>query len=77
MDDSGVRLHKMIEIVGRHLSTTEIWFSHEQPLSNKRAIVVIASGNDRTVELEIEVIWSKRLSMGMYETGCRLVRKVG
>ena len=75
-DEKGELLRKRtITILGKDLSTTGLSFSHETPLSNKRAIVTLANSGGLSA-LEVEVLWSKRLSKGRYETGCQFVRKL-
>jgi hypothetical protein len=76
INDKGELLrNRAMTIVGRDLSTTEISFSHDIPLSNKRAVITLANA-DGACALEVEVIWSKRGSTGLYETGCRLLRNL-
>jgi PilZ domain len=76
IDDKGELLRNTtITIVGRDLSTTGISFSHKLPLSNKRAVITLNNA-DHPCALEVEVIWSKRGSTGLYETGCRLIRNL-
>ena len=76
IDDKGQLLrNKVIAIVGRDLSTTGLSFSHDSPLSHKRAVIILANAAGPCA-LEVEVVWSKRLPTGLYETGCRFVRKL-
>jgi hypothetical protein len=67
--------NRTITIVGRDLSTTGISFSHDIPLSYKRAVITLTNAGGPCA-LEVEVIWSKRGSTGLYETGCRLIRNL-
>jgi hypothetical protein len=76
MDDNGGLLrNKAIAVVGIDLSTTGLSFSHDKPLSNKRAVITVANATGPSA-LEVEVIWSKRLPTGLYETGCRFLRNL-
>jgi hypothetical protein len=68
-------LSKAVAIVGRDLSTTGLSFSHETPLSHKRAVVALCNSSGPRA-LEVEVVWSKRLGTGRYETDCRFVRNL-
>lgn len=76
IDESGGLLrNKAITVVGIDLSTTGLSFSHDKPLDNKRAVVTVANAAGPCA-LEIEVVWSKRLPTGLYETGCRFLRNL-
>jgi hypothetical protein len=76
INDRGELLrNRTVTIVGKDLSTTEISFSHEIPLSNKRAVITLTNASGPCA-LEVEIIWSKRLSTGLYETGCRFLRNL-
>jgi hypothetical protein len=77
VDDSGKPVQsKGIAIVGRDLSTSEICFSHSLPITQKRAVIILQTADHARCVLEVEVNWSKRLTIGVYETECRLLRRI-
>src|SRR5690242_16679866 len=59
-DDGTLNKRRQLTIVGRDLSATGIAFSHDKPLSSKRAVVTLCGANGSRCLLEVEVSWSKR-----------------
>ncbi len=65
-----------IVIVGRDISSTGISFSHEQPLMNRHAVITLDHPKIGRLVIEVEILWSRQTPLGLYESGCRLVKKI-
>ena len=77
LDDDGQLLHdETTTIVGKDLSLSGIGFSHDQPLSYKRAIISLDHPLVGRFAVEAEIVWTRPTPIGLYESGCRLVRTV-
>jgi hypothetical protein len=63
-------------IFGKDLSRRGICFSHELPLSHRRMIIALTLPEMGQFRVEVEVLWTRKTLVGLYETGCRLIRKV-
>jgi hypothetical protein len=63
-------------IFGKDLSRSGICFSHELPLTHRRLIITLTQSEVGRFKVEAEVAWTKETPVGLYETGCRLIRKV-
>jgi len=77
LDESGKpRLEKTTTVVGKHLSQSGISFSHDQPLPYRGAIVSLIHPNVGRFAVEVDLLWSRRTVIGIYESGGRLIRTV-
>jgi hypothetical protein len=63
-------------IVGKDLSVSGICFSHEFPLSHRRMMLSLSHPEVGQFIVEAEVAWTRLTAVGLYETGCRLIRKI-
>jgi PilZ domain-containing protein len=63
-------------VVGKDLSLIGIGFSHDQPLSGKRILVTLNHPKVGQFAVEAEVVWTRPTPLGLYESGCRLIRTV-
>jgi hypothetical protein len=63
-------------IVGKDLSLTGIGFSHDHELRYNRAIISLDHPKVGRFAVEAEIVWTRQTPIGLYETGCRLVRTV-
>lgn len=63
-------------IVGKDLSMSGICFSHENPLAHRRMIISLSHHEVGQFIVEAEVAWTRLTAVGLYETGCRLIRKI-
>jgi hypothetical protein len=63
-------------IFGKDLSRSGICFSHELPLTHKRMVITLTQSEVGQFRVEAEVAWTRQTLVGLYETGCRLIRKV-
>jgi hypothetical protein len=77
LDDDGELLpDETTTIVGKDLSLTGIGFSHDHPLSCRRAIISLDHPMVGRFAVEAEIVWTRPTPIGLYESGCRLVRTV-
>ena len=77
LDDAGQLLvDETTTIVGKDLSLSGIGFSHDHPLPCKRAIISLDHPLVGRFAVEAEIVWTRPTPIGLYESGCRLVRTV-
>jgi hypothetical protein len=77
LDDNGQLLaDETTTIVGRDLSLSGIGFSHDHPLSCRRAIISLDHPMVGRFAVEAEIVWTRPTPIGLYESGCRLIRTV-
>jgi hypothetical protein len=77
LDDNGLLLtDETTTIVGRDLSLSGIGFSHDYPLSCRRAIISLDHPMVGRFAVEAEIVWTRPTPLGLYESGCRLIRTV-
>jgi hypothetical protein len=77
VDDSGQPLtDETTTIVGRDLSLSGIGFSHDYPLPCRRAIISLDHPMVGRFAVEAEIVWTRPTPIGLYESGCRLIRTV-
>jgi hypothetical protein len=69
-------LDELINVFGKDLSRRGISFSHDLPLPFKRCIISFVLGETHQFVVETEVNWTRPTMIGLYESGCRLIRKV-
>jgi hypothetical protein len=63
-------------IVGKDLSLTGIGFSHDHAIPYKRAVISLDHPKVGRFAVEAEIVWTRPTPLGLYESGCRLVRTV-
>jgi hypothetical protein len=63
-------------IVGKDLSMTGIGFSHDHPLLHRRVIISLDHPKVGRFAVEAEVVWTRPTPIGLFESGCRLLRTV-
>jgi hypothetical protein len=61
-------------VVGKDLSLSGIGFSHDHPLLFRRAVITLDHPKVGRFAVEAEIIWTRQTPIGLYESGCRLVR---
>ena len=77
IDVTGIPLMDETTIIfGKDLSRTGICFSHDFPLPHRRLIVSLTDPAVGQFVVEAEVAWTRRTLIGLYESGCRLTRKI-
>jgi len=70
------RADKQMTVVGRDLSTRGISFSHDAAIMGSRFILCMNISTTSRMTVLAETTWSRPTTNGLYETGCRLIRKV-
>jgi PilZ domain-containing protein len=63
-------------IVGKDLSLTGIGFSHDHALPHKRAVISLDHPKVGRFAVEAEIVWTRPTPIGLFESGCRLLRTV-
>jgi hypothetical protein len=63
-------------VVGKDLSLTGIGFSHDHALPYKRALISLDHPKVGRFAVEAEIVWTRPTPIGLFESGCRLVRTV-
>jgi hypothetical protein len=63
-------------IFGKDLSVSGICFSHESLISQSRVAISLTHPQIGQFHVEAEVVWTRRTPIGLYESGCRLIRKI-
>ena len=75
-DDGQVLTDEATTIVGKDLSLSGIGFSHDHPLPCRRAIISLDHPMVGRFAVEAEIVWTRPTPIGLYESGCRLIRTV-
>lgn len=61
-------------VVGKDLSLTGIGFSHDHDLNCTRAIISLNHPKVGRFAVEAEIVWTRPTPIGLFESGCRLIR---
>lgn len=61
-------------VVGKDLSLTGIGFSHDHDLGCSRAIISLNHPKVGRFAVEAEIVWTRSTPIGLFESGCRLIR---
>ena len=64
-------------IVGKDLSLTGIGFSHDHEIKAKLVVISLDHPKVGRFAVEAEIVWTRPTPIGLYESGCRLVRTIG
>ena len=75
-DDGQLLTDETTTIVGKDLSLSGIGFSHDHPLPCRRAIISLDHPMVGRFAVEAEIVWTRPTPIGLYESGCRLIRTV-
>ena len=74
--EGNLLLDESTTIVGRDLSLTGIGFSHDHAIPYKRAIISLDHPKVGRFAVEAEIVWTRPTPIGLFESGCRLLRTV-
>jgi hypothetical protein len=75
LDQDGIPLiDETTTVVGKDLSLAGIGFSHDHPILHRRAVISLDHPNVGRFAVEAEIVWTRQTPIGLYESGCRLVR---
>jgi hypothetical protein len=72
--DGNPLLDETTTVVGKDLSLSGIGFSHDHPLLHRRAVISLDHPKVGRFAVEAEIVWTRQTPIGLYESGCRLVR---
>lgn len=77
IDQEGIPLtDETTTVVGKDLSLSGIGFSHDHPLLHRRAVISLDHPKVGRFAVEAEIVWTRQTPIGLYESGCRLLRTV-
>ena len=77
IDDNGKLLSDFTTtVVGKDLSLTGIGFSHDHELTFRRALISLNHPKVGRFAVEAEIVWTRPTLIGLFESGCRLLRTV-
>ena len=74
--DGNMLTDETTTVVGKDLSLTGIGFSHDHALPYRRAIVSLNHPKVGRFAVEAEIVWTRPTPIGLFESGCRLIRTV-
>jgi hypothetical protein len=73
-DDGKLLTDEMTTVVGKDISLSGVAFSHDHELRCRRAIISLDHRMVGRFAVEAEIVWTRPTPIGLFETGCRLVR---
>jgi hypothetical protein len=73
-EEGGPILDDATTVVGKDLSLIGIGFSHDHELPSKRVIITLNHPKVGNFAVEAEIVWTRTTPLGLYESGCRLVK---
>jgi hypothetical protein len=77
LDEEGMPIaDETTTVVGKDLSLIGIAFSHDQALPCKRVLITLNHPKVGQFAVEAEVVWTRPTPIGLFESGCRLVRTI-
>jgi len=74
--DGNLLMDDTTTVVGKDLSLTGIGFSHDHEFKFRRAIISLNHPKVGRFAVEAEIVWTRPTPIGLYESGCRLLRTV-
>ena len=74
--DGNILFEETTTVVGKDLSLTGIGFSHDHELTFARAVISLNHPKVGNFAVEAEIVWTRPTPIGLYESGCRLLRTV-
>jgi hypothetical protein len=74
--DGNLLFDETTTVVGKDLSLTGIAFSHDHALPFARVIISLDHPNVGRFAVEAEFVWTRPTPIGLFESGCRLLRTV-
>jgi hypothetical protein len=73
-EDGNLLVDDTTTVVGKDLSLTGIGFSHDHHLGCTRAIISLNHPKVGRFAVEAEIVWTRPTPIGLFESGCRLLR---
>jgi hypothetical protein len=75
-NDGNFLFDETTTVVGKDLSMTGIGFSHDHELTFSRALISLNHPKVGNFAVEAEIVWTRATPIGLYESGCRLIRTI-
>ncbi|HVT27298.1 MAG TPA: hypothetical protein VHE81_04705 [Lacipirellulaceae bacterium] len=75
-DDGTLRIDETTTVVGKDISLSGVAFSHDHDLRCRRAIISLDHPMVGRFAVEAEIVWTRPTPLGLFESGCRLIRTV-
>jgi hypothetical protein len=75
-DRAAILIHENVSTNGKDLSLSGARFSHDFPLTQRRFLLSFRDPELGGFVVEAEVVWTRTVPNGTYETGCRIIRKM-
>jgi hypothetical protein len=76
IDAGATQTDESLPVFGKDLSLSGICFSHDFPCSHRRVAISLTHPDVGQFNVEAEIVWTRLTPLGLYETGCRLIRKI-
>ena len=74
--DGSPLANETLIVYGKDLSRTGICFSHDAPLAYRSFVLSFCCVEFGEFVVEAKVAWTRQSLIGLYDTGCWLVRKI-
>src|SRR5262245_54659065 len=74
--DGSPLANETVIVFGKDLSQTGICLSHDAPLTHRSFLLSFSCVEVGDFVIEAEVSWTRQTLIGLYDSGCRLVRKI-
>jgi hypothetical protein len=74
--DGNLLMDDTTTVVGKDLSLTGIGFSHDHDIRCTRAIICLNHPKVGRFAVEAEIVWTRPTPIGLFESGCRLIRTI-
>ena len=75
-DEGELLTEEATTVVGKDISLSGVAFSHDHELPSRRAIISLDHRMVGRFAVEAEIIWTRSTPIGLFESGCRLLRTI-
>ena len=75
-DEGALLTDEATTVVGKDISLSGVAFSHDHELPSRRAIISLDHRMVGRFAVEAEIIWTRSTPIGLFESGCRLLRTI-
>jgi len=74
--DGQLMMDESTTVVGKDISLSGVGFSHDHALPTRRAIISLDHPMVGRFAVEAEIVWTRPTPLGLFESGCRLLRTI-
>ncbi|MDZ4820786.1 MAG: hypothetical protein SGJ20_17615 [Planctomycetota bacterium] len=74
--DDDCPMEESLVVTGKHLSEGGLSFYHPEPISYRRVIASLDTGNGKFLGILLDLCWCRFTRQGWYESGGRFIRIV-